>query len=791
MSLLVFLAGGALLAGLVRWWRPEVSTFAAAAYLLLAGAFFAVPLATPAFQVPVDIAYQWEPWRDAAARPIPGNPLLSDVPLHMLPLRTLVRERLLHLEAPLWSHELGAGQPLLADAQSAPFALLHLLALPLPLLAALSVAAAWQMLLALLLTHALLLALGAGRSGAAFAAVAYGLSAYAVAWAYYPLGMAAVWVPGLFLGLLLTARRERGGVAGLTACAVGLATSGHPETLAHTAVAAAAVGAMLLLRPAQAGDRLGFLARTAGAAALAFCLAAPALLPVVAAMPESIRAAALRAAPLAVQPPPFRPRILAPLVDPLVYGSPRDQGPRAIDWNELCTGYAGLTTLAFAFAAAWGERRRATWAALAVAAAALLVALRVSPWFQAMMAVPVVGDAAHARLRLFWVLGLAVAAGLGLDGLALSRCGRLAAALLVAAAAVALALLPPLHGVPHGAAASWQRAWWWAALAGALAAELALLIPRLRPAFPRLAVACLALDLFLLGWRYNPIVPPRLDLAPPPALAYVIAASHGPEAPFRVVGGGFDMMPGLPAVYGLWDARGNDPMRPAAAALQVGQALMDGYRPGREILLLRTEPAAGWRDYLGIRYFVARHRNHLPPPWEPVFDGEGGRIWRNPKALPLFFMPRQIATAPPAETAARARANPDFAAFGFAEGPAIPSRPQQGDAILRGLKPNGFDLAVDTPTGGVVTSSISAAAGWHLLIDGRPGRLRRVNGGFLGFDTPAGSHRVRLDYRPIAWTLGLALFGLGVLAACFSTLIHQCGRGRRAVAAERGRSAGV
>jgi hypothetical protein len=775
MPLLLFLAGGVLLAGLVRWWRPEVSWRAAAAFLLLAGAFFAVPLATRDLQVPVDIAYQWEPWREMTARLQPGNALLSDVPLHMLPLRTLVRERLLHLQVPLWSHELGTGQPLAGNAQAAPFALLHLLALPLPPSKALSAAAAWQALLALLFTYALALSLGAGRAGAALssggrpgagsgggstgaalAAIAYAFSSFAVAWAYYPLGMAAAWVPGFFLGLLATARRERGGVAGLAVCAIGLATSGHPETLAHASVAAAVLAAALLVR--RRGDRAGFLRRTALAAALAVCLAAPALLPVVQAMPESLRTEVLRRAPLAVQPPPFRARILAPLVDPLVHGSPRDRNAGYFNWNEIASGYAGLLTLALALAAALAAGRRAL-AALAAGALALLVALRVPPWFQMMMALPVVGNAAHARLRLFWVLGLALAAGLGLDTLATRRRGRLAAGLLVAAAATALALLPPPD-------APWERAWWWATLAGALAVEVALLVPRLRPAFPRLALVCVALDLALLGWRYNPIVARDLDLQPPPALAHLIAAAHGPEAPFRVTGEVYDMMPGLPAVYGLWDARGNDPMRPAAGARMVGRALVaDNYRPGPDILQLRPDVPQGWQDYLGVRYFLARHRRHLPSPWEPVFDDQGGRVWRNPQALPLFFIPRAAAAAPRDEVVERAATNADFAALGFVEGATSPQRPQEGTVALRRVRPAGFDLDIASPTGGLVTSSVSDASGWRLEIDGRSAPLRRVNGGFLGFEVPPGSHRVRLDYRPIGWTLGLALAAMGGLAA--------------------------
>ncbi len=856
--LALFLAGGALLAALFRWWRPEVSWRAAALFLVLAFAFFAAPLATRDLQVPVDIAYQWEPWREATARLQPANPLLSDVPLQMLPLRTLVRERLLRFEAPLWSHELGAGEPLLGNAQAAPFAPLHLLALPLPPEKALSVAAAWQVLLALLGTYALALALGAGRygavrsggvafgavrsggvaCGAALASLAYAFSAFAVAWAYYPMGMAAAWVPGFFLGLLAAARGERGAVAGLAVFAAGLATSGHPETLAHASVGAALVAAALLARGAI--DRAGFLRRTALAAALALCLAAPALAPMVQALPESLRADILHRTPDAVQPPPFRARILAPLVDPLVHGSPRDGNAGGFDWNEIASGYAGLLTLALAVGAAvagsgrprqgdtedgvdgvdlrsravddpggrrgramdpvgrssrladpgglrsravdmgglrcravdmGGRRSRAAdiggrrcRAAFGAGLLALLVALRVPPFFQAMRVLPLVGGAAHARLRLFWVLGLALAAGLGVERLALTRRGRLAGALSILAAVVALVLLPPPDAL-------WERAWFWAVLAGAAAALAALLVPRLRPAFPAVVLAAVALELALLGWRYNPVVRSDLDLSPPPALAYLIAASRGPEAPFRVSAEGADLMPELPAIYGLWDVRGNDPMRPAAAARMVRQALQPGDRPMSQILQLRPDVPQGWQDYLGIRYLLTRHRRRLPSPWQPVLDDQGGKVWRNPQALPLFFMPRAIAAAPRDEAARRAAANADFAALGLVEEEAAsPPQPQQGTVVIRRVRPNGFDLRIASPTGGLVTSSVSAASGWSLEIDGRAVPLQRVNGGFLGFRAPPGDHRARLEYRPIGWTVGWVMAAVAGLAGSLGAM---------------------
>ena len=63
-SLAVFLAGSALLAAALRWWRPAFPRRAALAYVALTAAFFAAPLFTGALQVPTDLAYEWLPFSD-------------------------------------------------------------------------------------------------------------------------------------------------------------------------------------------------------------------------------------------------------------------------------------------------------------------------------------------------------------------------------------------------------------------------------------------------------------------------------------------------------------------------------------------------------------------------------------------------------------------------------------------------------------------------------------------------------------------------------------------------------
>ncbi|HXO18419.1 MAG TPA: YfhO family protein [Thermoanaerobaculia bacterium] len=760
-ALAVFAAGCALLVTAFRWWRPGFPLAAALGHVALTAAFFAQPLFTGALQVPTDLAYEWLPFADGAAvGSAPRNFFQADTLLEQLPFHALVRQRLLAFEAPLWSHELGTGQPLLGNGQSAPFAPLHALALPLAPERGLTIAGAWQILLGLLAVHALLLWLGAGPWGAALGAVGAGLSTYAVVWIYDTPGMAASYVPGLLLGLLLVRAEEPRGWIGLVACALGLALSGHPETMAHAGLVAALVVVALLL--ARRPGRRRFLGRLATAAALSVALAAPALLPLLENIPQSVRGHALERGRENFQPPPFAARFLLPAWAPLALGSPPD-GTYTSEWsfNEICTQYAGLLVLALAVAGALTLRGRPLLL-VAGGAAALLTALRVPPFFELLLRLPVIGPGAHGRLREFWVLAIALAAGLTLERVAGARMPRAVAAAAIVLAGVGLALAPPPGGAP------WPRAWWIVTLAGAAAALLALLVPRLRPGFPALVVAAVTLDLFLLGVRYHPAVPARLDLAPPPSLAYMVQHSRA-ATPVRVSFEDFDLPANLNALYGLWDPRGYDPMRPEDAARMVGWWL-GRRRHFYQMVgdsLPAPDPAA--HDYLAVRYLATSHQRDLPPPWRRVFEGRGGRVWENPQALPLFFLPRTVERAASLADAQRAAmGNDDFQEIAWATDGPPGVRPQTGQVHdLRALS-NGFDLGVDTPTGGVVVSSVSYTSGWEVRVGDRGWPAVEVNGGFLGFRVPAGSRFVRLRYRPRGWIWGLVLCAAGAAAACLA-----------------------
>jgi hypothetical protein len=196
-------------------------------------------------------------------------------------------------------------------------------------------------------------------------------------------------------------------------------------------------------------------------------------------------------------------------------------------------------------------------------------------------------------------------------------------------------------------------------------------------------------------------------------------------------------------------------MRPFAAARFVRRRL----HLGKE---LQDQAAV---DYLGVRFALTAHRYRLHPPWRPVFDDEGGKVWENPNALPLFFLPRRVARAAGEEAIRLALTNPDFRDLAVVTGsPAAPGvqAGQEGEVAAIRARSNGFDMEVRSRTGGRVVSSVSYAPDWRCRIDGRQSAVAEVNSAFLGFSVPPGAHHVSLDYQPAGWRWGLFLCGLGI-----------------------------
>ncbi len=93
----------------------------------------------------------------------------------------------------------------------------------------------------------------------------------------------------------------------------------------------------------------------------------------------------------------------------------------------------------------------------------------------------------------------------------------------------------------------------------------------------------------------------------------------------------------------------------------------------------------------------------------------------------------------------------------------IPSVP--GDLTVTSYGLNRIELRSATRmTGGLVVVKDVFAPGWHASVDGHTARVVRVNGMVRGVEIPAsGGQVVVLEYRPLAFTVGLIITGVSAV----------------------------
>ena len=96
--------------------------------------------------------------------------------------------------------------------------------------------------------------------------------------------------------------------------------------------------------------------------------------------------------------------------------------------------------------------------------------------------------------------------------------------------------------------------------------------------------------------------------------------------------------------------------------------VLTGSRPLKPPLLLKRPYPVPFLAYMSVRYMLTRHHEELFPPWEEAWNGQGGKLWRNPEALPLFFLPASWRPArDPRDALFATLANQDFAAAAVAD----------------------------------------------------------------------------------------------------------------------------
>lgn len=731
-----------------------------------------------------------------------ANRLTTDPYRQFVPWRSLVNHELLSGRMPFWNPYSYAGAPLLGNVQSGvfdPLSLPYLLASDRP-----ERATAWVALLRLWVAGlgALVLArrLGAGPVGSALAGVAYSCSGFTITFLLSPHTSSSAWIPWAFVAadrLVERPARER-----MATLAVVLALSlfgGHPEVAFYGALGASAYAlAFGSLESGFAGAR-AVLRRLAIAGLICVALTAVQILPFVEALLES--GVLDDRTPVARFDNSFQREALVTQVFPFLAGRPL-RGEVAI-WNPgppftvLVGAYVSVLGILLAVyglvTSSYGPRRRALGG---VGLVAWAYYIGIPPLLQLGAHIPILNHAPSLRVAPVAVCAFAVLAGLGLDGLLrLAECPpgvrRVAQALAVLAGGAVLlgtAMIVDPETLVERSEQLLNNAWGqdlfgsrledvlsqlgdvlpkygadflipWGVIAGASAFVL-VKIRRDRRRLGWVTVGIVAADLLYIGLGYNPAIEQRLAFPEVEAIERIRVEAGAGRA--LILGG-------LPAnaatFYRLQDVAGYD--------------VLDRGRLGR---LLRVagpfprysnlrHPGSWPYDLLGVRVITTSEpiaSDHLVP----LGGIGGGYIYRNPRALPMAFTPREIVAVSDPEAAERILRAEDFAPDEVA---AVEGSGDRVAAVLRSAprisRPTASSLRVElgVEAAGLVVVSESYSIGWRAAVAGKQVEVLPADLALMAVPVPAGAHTLEMTYRPRSWLWALGLTAMGALVVLFWT----------------------
>jgi hypothetical protein len=640
-------------------------------------------------------------------------PNAYDTDAFYAPFATFLHDRLSHGDLPLWNPFAFSGQPFAADPQSGVFYPPALVSYGLFAPATgMVLLVTFHYLLATLSSYSFARLLGAGRLGAVYAGLAFGVSGYLLARSQ-ALGLltGAAWLAACVAAAQYAARREGRGASPLVlAGALAFSVLGGSQQL--TAVAATAALVVLVSQLRWRG-----LAIFAGAGAAALALAAVALLPRLELVGRSTAANGV--------------------IDPAGYGALSWSDTRVLfGWfgphtAELAPLYAGALTPALALVAL-ARRWRAARLPLALGALSIAWAAGLAGRI-AHPIDPLRTITEHQSVRALPLFALALAA---LAGLALGEPGTRPSPWLVAAFAAGIALAIDPSVLVHGT--------YLIPTLAALAVLVLLRSPRI-PAVLACALVPAVLGADLARHDYsqlNPHQPPAnwssaSDTFPQaPATARFLLEQRSAEGPtrfawlvddftrrkqLRFVRGGdhADLLLGMSGTrFGLEDVAGYDPLQ--LSAYHNAVASSNGRQPSdRHFTWVERAPTRLLRR-LGVRYYVASSGLE-PAGMTVVLRTPQATVVRDDKALPLARVNRPGRTDP-ARILVR---DPDRVVIATPAGPA-------GRLVL-----------ADPPY-----------PGWTVTIDGHSAPVRDQDGLFRAVDLPAGRHTVEWRFEPRSVKVG-------------------------------------
>jgi len=291
LSLSAYLLFAALLLWMASRWVAPVPRRAALLLALLPLLFSGPALVTDRVWAPADLGFNVPPYaglRGELGVERTAPGIFTDIGSQIAPWRAAMIASWRAGEWPLWNPYLLCGDLLAASAQAAPYYPLYLAALWLPLPVFLGVQTSLALLVAALAAWLFLRDLGLGEWPSLLGAAGWTFSGFVLFWSHWPLGVTVAWLPLVVLGGRRVVRQP--GLRSGLLLAVALLCAllaGHPESALHL-VAVGALWAGVEWLLAPPRRPGATLAAGIGAGLLALALAAIYLLPIFEVLPQTL-----------------------------------------------------------------------------------------------------------------------------------------------------------------------------------------------------------------------------------------------------------------------------------------------------------------------------------------------------------------------------------------------------------------------------------------------------------------------------------------------------------------------
>lgn len=760
----------------------RVATF----FYLIVLIFMWKPLTGGWVNIPIDIVHTLPPWWRISHVKGSLNGQMNDIVLQIVPWAHQSREALKSFSLPLWNSMTGSGYPLLANGQSAPFSIVRLLALPLPLAWAITAEAAFKILVALTFTYLLARRRTYGELPSAIGAICFGFSTFVHVWLHFPLGTAAAFIPAAVYSVDLLAERITYRRFVFTAVLwAAMLYNGHPETVSHAGFLCAIY--LLWIWLVERGTTFNRLAGTAAALACGAMLAMPFIAPFLEAVPRSKRYQQLLVQPHTIGIFSDWPSKVL-LIEPTFFGHvPLEKawvGAASAEGLEGACGILALAALIALAVRAIALRRFRDREVFFVLATIFFIGVvlgwpGISSIFTAIFKL-----AANARLRSMLCFLGAMMTAATLDFVRRERAWPYLIGIF--AAALTLVLLFTQVTYPPGEYA--RSATLLNILPSMIVLALAALVPLAgdyKQAVTMLVAVAVIAEVFSFNEGWNPNEPIEIFYSKTPLIEAMekLKAAHHANDPFRIVGLGAMLFPNLNAMYGFEDVRVHDPM---ANGRYLGVLRVRGdYDPTNYFAKWdRDKIDSRMLDYLNVRYVIADIYEEVKDRqrYVQLYDGKDGRVFENRDVMPRFFPVPNVVLEFKRDAFARLLMNQkEFRDTCITNKLPVSSEKERNDLlaprpagspqaklVLGDSAPTEFRMHVSAPRYTMIVSSQPSWPGWHAEANGRKLRMLEVNGAFLGFVVPPGESEVRVWYAPWSFRIGvicmlLTAAGLAVL----------------------------